>query len=746
MEMPQEFSRYASILLDVAIDKPLDYGIPQELEIKKGMHVLVPLRGQERKGYVLEVKKQTAFPKVHPIQAILSEDEILSEDLFELALWMSRYYATPLRQVVQRMLPTSVRKNLSHKEQFFVSRIKPKEQLRELCLRLREPHPSQAQVLDIVLQTQKGILLTELLDKAGVSKSPVQTLVNKGILHIELVRVDRSPLSGQEYFRTAPKVLNEQQGLALSRIVNTLKEKCFETHLLFGVTGSGKTEVYLQAIDAALKQDAGTIMLVPEISLTAQTIERFRSRFENTIAILHHRLSDGERYDEWHRIRKGEAKIVIGARSALFSPVKNLGLIIVDEEHDPAYKQSEKQPCYHARDIAVLRGKLSQAAVVLGTATPSLESFYNAKMGKYTLSQLTNRAAQGKLPQVRIIDMKREFEKAGGFTIFSEPLIEGIRKRLELGEQTILFLNRRGYHTSLFCKKCSHIFKCPHCDLALTFHRGDRLLVCHLCDFRLSPPPSSCKVCGASDTLKFRGVGTEQVERALYALFPDARVLRVDGDTTRHKGSHDRLFRAFSTGKADILIGTQMVTKGLHFPSVTLVAVLSGDASLHIPDFRASETVFQLITQVSGRAGRGELPGEVLIQTQMPENTTIRQAAEQDFEKFYESEIATREAFGFPPFSRLVKLTFSGCDSQSVFKNALFIREELIKYLTNNYLIHPIVPSGYAKIKDQYRYQCLIRGSPLHPVTSLLQRLTEENCLDRKIKMHIDVDPLSTFF
>lgn len=743
MEQPQEFSKYASILLDIAVEKALDYGIPKELDLKRGMQVQVPVRGHMRNGYVVAIKEDSSFSKVLPVHAILSEEELLTEELFELAMWMSKYYATSLRQVLNRMLPASVRKNLSHKQQFYVTRTQSKESLRTLCQELRTSHPSQAQVLDILLLTQKGILLTELLEKTGVSRSPVQSLVNKGILHLEQIRIDRSPLIGQEYFKTEPKNLNEQQALALDRIVSTLTEKRFETHLLFGITGSGKTEVYLQAIERALQLDVGTIMLVPEISLTAQTIERFRSRFDDKIAILHHRLGEGERYDEWHRIRRNEAKIVIGARSALFSPVKNLGLIIVDEEHDGAYKQSEKQPCYHARDVAVIRGKLSNAAVVLGTATPSLESYHNTQSGKYTLSKLTARATKASLATVKIVDMRREFEKAGGYTNFSEPLIEGIKKRLELGEQTIVFLNRRGYHTSLFCQHCGHIFKCPRCDLTLTFHRGDQMLACHLCDHRLSPPPKTCASCHSPDTLKYRGVGTEQVQRALHALFPEVRTLRVDGDTTRHKGSHERLFRAFSTGKADVLIGTQMVTKGLHFPAVTLVAVLNGDAGLHIPDFRASENVFQLITQVAGRSGRGDLPGEVLIQTQMPENLTIQQAAEQDFEAYYHTEIETRKAFSFPPYSHLVKLTFSGTDAAFTQQTANQVRGVIVKGLGKNYLIHPVVPSGYAKIKDQFRFQCLIRGERVYPITTVLEQLTD---LPRGVKMHINVDPLSTFF
>ena len=344
-------------------------------------------------------------------------------------------------------------------------------------------------------------------------------------------------------------------------------------------------------------------MLVPEISLTPQMIERFRSRFEGKIALLHHKLSQGERYDEWHRMARGEAQIALGARSAIFSPIQNVGIIIVDEEHESAYKQSEESFSYHARDVAVMRGKISNACVLLGSATPSLESMHNASQGKYILSELQVRAEKAKLPTVTLVDMKSEHTEANRFSIFSPLLAEKLQEKVALGEQVILFLNRRGYHTTLLCSGCANIFSCPHCTIALTFHRGENTLACHLCDKRVTPPPRKCEKCGCEDTLKYRGIGTEQVERTLHALIPTVRSLRIDGDTTKHKGSLKDDAVLFRTQKADVLIGTQMIAKGLHFPAVTLVAVLNGDSGLHVPDFRSSEKVFQMITQVSGRGG-----------------------------------------------------------------------------------------------------------------------------------------------
>ncbi|MFC2049107.1 primosomal protein N' [Chlamydiota bacterium] len=741
-----EYSTFVSVVVDLGFDKQLDYAVPHSFaaQIKRGMQVQVPLKGFLRTGYVTEVKKQSAFPKVLPVHALLSEEELLTDEVFELALWMSRYYHAPLRQVLKTVLPASIRRQTPHKEQFFAARSVSKEKLREICIGLREKHPSQARVLDVMLMREKGILLTELLEKAEVSRSPVESLEKQGLLTLEKVRYDRSPLKDEEYFKTEHKQLNGPQAEAYRAITQALSEKKFEVHLLHGVTGSGKTEVYLQAIEYAIGLGNTALMLVPEISLTGQTIERFRSRFDHRIAILHHRLSQGERSDEWHRIKRGEAQIVIGARSALFSPVRNLGIIIVDEEHDGAYKQSEEPPCYHARDVAVMRGKLSGAVVVLGTATPSLESYYNAKSGKYKLTTLPNRASQATLPTVHIVDMKREYDKAGGFTSFSGMLIDKMQERLKLGEQTILFLNRRGHNTSLQCKGCGHIFICPACDLTLTFHRGENTLSCHLCDYRLSPPPRECPQCEHGETLKYQGIGTEAIERAVHSLFPEARTLRIDGDTTKHKGSHERLLRTFSTQKADILIGTQMVSKGLHFPAVTLVAVLNSDASLHIPDFRSCERVFQQITQVAGRAGRGELAGEVIIQTQMPDNQTLLQASEQNYDAFYATEVESRKLFGFPPFAHLVKLTLSGPNAAQTQKQAEKLRSTLL--LPPPYQIFPIVPSGYAKIKDQFRFQCLIRGPSIYTINSALEKALILAPPPRSIRLHIDVDPLSTYF
>lgn len=742
------FTKYASILLDVAIEKVLDYGVTSEQEslIKRGMRVEVPVRGRLCKGFVYKIKDQADFPKVLPISKLLSDDELISDELFDLAIWMSRYYCAPLRQVFKSILPSTIRGDAKHKQQLFVMRGKTREELRKACEKLRLTNQAQALVLDVMLKVTKGILLTELLELAQVSKSPVTTLANKGLLSLDIVRVDRSPLVNEEYFRTNHKVLNDEQAVALSRISDSLQSHRFESHLLYGVTGSGKTEVYLQAIDETLKLGRGAIMLVPEISLTPQTVDRFRSRFEGHIAILHHRLSAGERYDEWHKIRRGEAGIVIGARSAIFSPLPNLGLIIIDEEHESSYKQTDEAPCYHARDVAVMRGYLSKSAVILGSATPCLESFYNAEKKKYTLSTLSHRADSANLPTVRIVDMKKEYENKKANGSFSDLLLKGIEKRLADGEQTILFLNRRGYHSQQICLTCSEVVKCTQCDLSLTFHYNDNTLSCHLCGYAITPPPHKCPTCNSHSTMKFRGVGTEQIERSLHGIFPEIRTTRMDADTTRHKGSHERLLRDFRTGKSDVLIGTQMIAKGLHFPQVTLVGVLNSDSSLNIPDFRSSERTFQLLTQVAGRAGRGYLPGEVIIQTRMPENDTIALASRQDYPEFYKDEISVREMFGYPPFSHIIKFTFTGKNEKQTLRYGENFQRSFLSKLPPNYEVSPVAPAGYAKIKERYRFQCLGRGPSIYLMNEKIEEVRQKLAPPRDLRLSIDIDPLSTYF
>lgn len=736
----------ASVIVDSALDRPLDYRIPAHLEktVQKSMAVKVPVRKQLRFGIVWAIKHEVPTRPLVEIDSIVVDEPLLNSDLIELAQFLARYYCAPLWKVLRAMIPSFVREGGKEVVQLVVKPLLSKNALAEMCAELRQKSPAQAKVLDVLLASTNAIPLGDLLKKTGGSRSPVDTLAKKNVLSMAEAQKDRTYIFDQEFFQTKHKTLSEEQNAALVKISDTLSSGKFATHLLYGVTGSGKTEVFLQAIDHALSLGKGVIYLVPEIALTNQTFERLKSRFAEKIVILHHRLSDGERRDAWKHIRQGKCQLVIGARSAIFSPVVNLGLIIVDEEHEPSYKQSEDTPCYHARDVAVMRGKLTQATVVLGSATPSMESYANALAGKYILSVLTTRSDSATMPTITLIDMVQERTK--GASIFSDRLLEGIKKRLALGEQTILFLNRRGYYSSQLCQQCGHITKCPHCDLAMTYHLGDNLLACHLCDYRLCPPPRICGGCKSSETMKFKGYGTEHIERTLHAILPEVRTLRVDADTTKIKGSHERLINQFKAGKADVLIGTQMIAKGLHFPAVTLVGVLYADTQLSIPDFRASENAFQLLTQVSGRSGRGALAGEVIMQTHKIEHPIIQLASTQNYPEFFRQEAESRTLFEFPPYAHLVKFVFTGKDQTATQKAAEAGRHNLIAHLPTHCALHPVVPCGHAKVKDLFRFQFLLRADKWLPLGETVAAMRSSLPKKPEVDLFVDVDPLSTFF
>lgn len=734
--------KYAEILLDNALNRPLDYEVPSDFResIAPGMRVEVPLQSRKEKGTVWKLKETSAWPKVKAISSLFP-DLSLSKELFELCLFVARYYGAPLYRVISSALPPSVKKGMSEKRQLFVRPLLSKNELVEVCKELREKSSPQASVLDALLQSPKGLLLSELMSLAAVTRSPIATLAKRGVLSLQELIIERDPLEGCDFFPTSAKKLHGPQQKCLDAILSSKEGK---PHLLYGITGSGKTEIYLQAIAHTLSQGKTALFLIPEIALTSQTVERLRGRFEGQVALVHSRLSEGQRRDTWKKISEGKAPIVLGARSALFSPLPNLGLIIVDEEHDNAYKQSDEAPTYHARDVAVMRGKLSGATVILGSATPSFESYANAQKGKYELHTLTKRAEKQSLPSLQIIDMNHE--KSKGLNLFSDSLLSSLKAKWELGEQTMLFLNRRGFHSAQFCPKCREAIRCPHCDTSLTYHRGEEILACHLCNYTLSPPPRNCPTCGEASPLKYRGAGTEQVERALGALFPSIRTLRLDADTTRHKGSHEELFKKFRSGKADVLIGTQMIAKGLHFPSVTLVGILNADTHLQIPDFRSAESTFQLIAQVAGRAGRGELPGEVIIQTYMPDLELISIAAKGDFDTFYHKEIESRKAFGFPPFTRLVKLLFSAKDEQLILSYAKELQNKLLPLLPSSCALLPLIPCGHTKIKDLFRFQLLFKAESTPPVVQAIQKVKELLPPPRALHFLLDVDPISTFF
>lgn len=730
---------YVSVYLDQSLQKPLDYAVPHELEemIQVGMRVEVPLRKQIVKATIASIKSQSEFSNVKSIIKILSPQGELSPNQWKLAEWMSQYYATPLQRILKCFIPPHVRKEVKQKTQIFLTLAKNHDETIRACEDLRLKNPEQALVLEILLGSPKGIFLAELLEQNG-SKSAVGTLVKKKWIISQSITPNEDLLVDEDFFPTFPKILNEEQKTALEKIHRAIETNIFSSHLIYGVTGSGKTEIYLQAIAKALELGKSAILLVPEIALTSQTIERFRARFSQKIAILHHKRSMGERTSAWDDLRSGKIQIAIGARSAIFCPIQNLGLIIIDEEHDSSYKQSDEAPCYQGRDIAVMRAYYEKCVILLGSATPSIESRYNAEIGKYQLHTLRARATKACLPKIHIIDMKRALEMNGGFTHFSSELLEAMKERIKLGEQTLLLLNRRGYHRMQICSGCRTIVKCPHCDLSLTFHKEANQLKCHFCNYSLHPL-RNCPGCNAQSSLEFKGFGTEHVEKSLHAILPGVRTLRMDRDTTQKKHSHEELFKQFRSHKADVLIGTQMIAKGFHFPSVTLVGILNIDASLTIPDFRSPESVFQLLIQVAGRAGRGDLPGEVFLQTFMPDHPVIRMAEAQDYDTFYKTEIEERRLFGYPPFCHLVKLSFSSTDQESAKIAAEKTHEQLRISLPQTTQIFPVSPAGHPKIKDLYRFQFLIKTPKMKVISEVLGGLSTQS-------VKIDIDPLSTFF
>src|SRR5213594_410578 len=617
--------KYIRVVVDRAIHRELDYSVPESLaeRVRVGSRVRVPFRDKSALATVVGVLEHSEAKGIRPIEAIIGDAPILSEQLLELARWISGYYCCPIETVMRSMLPQVIRRaEVGWKKQLFVQ---PGRKIdNDEFEKLRKRAPRQAELLEAISRLDAPVRAAQLLRQTSLDNQTLRALVKRGLAELREEAVIRDPHADEQFIATSNLVLNQEQSHALNEIVQALDApENARTILLHGVTGSGKTEIYLQAILAALDRGRTAIVLVPEISLTPQTVERFKGRFadaQDTVAVLHSHLSEGERHDEWHKIHSGRARIVIGARSAVFAPLKNLGLIVVDEEHETTYKQ-EEAPRYHARDVAVVRAKIEKSVVVLGSATPSLESYHNTLTKKYELANLTQRVDNCQMPLIRVIDLRQE-PRSERSPILSERLRSAISARIAKREQTILFLNRRGFSTSLLCSKCGKARDCPNCSVALTFHRHMARLSCHLCG-HTAAVPKKCPACG-KDALIYAGFGTEKVESTVSQIFPKAAVRRMDADSMTRKEAYRETLRSFRAGKIDILVGTQMIAKGLHFPNVTLVGIINADLALHLPDFRAGERTFQLLTQVAGRAGRGETSGEVFVQTYTPFSPSIQ--------------------------------------------------------------------------------------------------------------------------
>ena len=736
-------SAFVRVILDRSIRRELDYAVPETLaeKVVVGSRVRVPFRDKTLLATVVATLEESPAAGIKPIEALIGDKPALSASLIELARWMASYYCCPIETVMRSLLPQVIRRaEVGWKKQLFVhpARLATPEEIEKL----RKRAPRQAELLEAIAHLSAPTPAADLLRQTSLDNSTLHALVKRGFAELREQAVERDPHGTEEFIADAELAMNPEQAAALQAIEAAFENPATQRPiLLHGVTGSGKTEVYLQAIRAALARGKTAIVLVPEISLTPQTVERFKSRFAaqpDMVAVLHSHLSEGERHDEWHKLHSGRARIVIGARSAVFAPLENLGLIVVDEEHETSYKQ-EEAPRYHARDVAVVRAKIEQCVTVLGTATPSLESYANTTRGKYLLSSLTQRVDQCQMPLIRIVDLRQERRKEKAAAILSEKLRSAIGLRLEKKEQTILFLNRRGFSTSLLCSNCGKARECPNCSVALTFHRTSARLSCHLCGHSAAVP-KRCPECG-QDALIYAGFGTEKVEANVSAIFPKAVVRRMDADSMTRKDAYRETLHAFRSGKIDILVGTQMIAKGLHFPNVTLVGIINADLALHLPDFRAGERTFQLLTQVAGRAGRGEEPGEVFVQTYTPFSPSIQFARHHDFAGYFEQELEFRERCDFPPFKHAVLITVRSEHEARASFSAETLARRLGETLPEEFSLGAPAPAPLEKLQGHYRFHILLRGAAIMRLSRLIRETIDKLPFPADVAVAVDVDP-----
>ncbi len=796
----------AEVIVDVSaypVDRPFDYVIPDEWSelIEKGCRVKVPFGPRNVLGFVVGIKDETDVPldKMKSIAEILDIESVLTDEMLKMAKWLKNqticyeidalqvmlpgalrakyekfavlvteveqlpeviqpYFVKnarvnlkiiekdallkPLKQAVRKgdLLVDNVVKQQGQIKQVRKVQIAPLAQLETVEAEMTTRAPKQKQLVQWMKQNESQLFTADEICKAvDITNAVLNNVIEKGAAVYIHQEVYRDPFT-KEVARTEFLQLSNEQDVALTQIKKALVEKRQETFLLHGITGSGKTEVYLQAIQQAIAEQKEAIVLVPEISLTPQMTERFRSRFGEQVAVMHSGLSVGEKYDEWRKIQQGKVKVVVGARSAIFAPFTNLGLIILDEEHESTYKQ-EDSPRYHARDVAIWRSQYYDCPVILGSATPALESFARAKKGVYTLLTLENRAKNQALPTVHIVDMREQL-KEGNRSMFSQPLAEALRVRLEKREQSVLFLNRRGYSSFVLCRDCGTTVQCPNCDISLTYHRSNEKLKCHYCGHD-EYVPSDCPQC-QSENIRYFGTGTQKVEEEIYKLFPEARVLRMDVDTTKQKGAHEKILDAFGAGEAEILLGTQMIAKGLDFPNITLVGVLSADTSLHLPDYRAAEKTFQLMTQVSGRAGRHDKPGEVFVQTYTPEHYAIELSKEQLYTPFYEREMYSRHTAGYPPYYYIALIQISHEDVMLAAEYAGRATEYLRSNLSFDVSVIGPTTASISRLQNRYRYQCLIKYKKepnLIPVLLQLIKMYRSDWIKKGIVLTVDLDP-----
>jgi primosomal protein N' (replication factor Y) len=793
----------ANVIVDVPsqnTNRPFDYKIPEKYAgiVQPGVRVIIPFGPRKIMGYVVSLSDYTDFDKVKNIIDVLDVTPVLTNELLHLGKWLSQqtlsYYISCLQVMLPQVMKAKYRKELwklseeqldSELDAVFDGRavidyeefeqaevsyhvlrkhidegevdvhyeVKSREtkkvtpmvesnmdemELEEVLVDLSPQAKKQRAIVEFLMEHQEPMPKKQLLETLSTTSASLKPLVSQGVLREYKQEVFRDPYENREFERTQPFELTHEQSEAIQPILKTIEEKSHDVFLLHGVTGSGKTEVYLQSIQQVIDDGKEAVMLVPEIALTPQMVERFKGRFGSKVAVLHSALSAGEKYDEWRKIQRKEVQVVVGARSAIFAPFSNIGLIIIDEEHETSYKQEDRTR-YHARDVAIERAKTHKCPVVLGSATPALESYARAVKGNYQLLTLSKRMNDAVMPEVELVDMREELHE-GNRSMFSRILKEKIEDRLAKGEQIVLFLNRRGYSTFVMCRDCGHVQECPHCDIALTYHKNQNRLKCHYCSHE-EPMPTQCPEC-ESKTIRYFGTGTQKVEEVIQQLVPEARVLRMDVDTTRRKGSHERLLTKFGDKKADILLGTQMIAKGLDFGNVTLVGVLAADAMLNLPDVRASEKTFQLLTQVSGRAGRHDKPGEVIVQTYTPGHYSIELASQYEYEQFFNEEMKIRKAFNYPPYYFLTLFTVSHPNHLKVQEVTQKIVQFMQQKLSDQSHVLGPTPSALTRINNRYRYQCMVKYKREPELRKLVERILHyyEDEMKQENGLQITVD------
>ena len=734
-------------MIEVAVPLPLEgtfhYRVPASLtgQLRTGLRVYVPFGRRSISAYVLGFSEAPAGQQLKSVQDVLDNEPLWTERELVFFRWIADYYLHPLGEVLKTALPSGI--NLQSKKVDGTESIRGGRSVRRQrifsitgqvpCKTLRGKSSEILAFLDSAGETSSA----ELKARFGDCSPNLKRLTELGLLQLEEREVYRNPFCGEQVERDQPRALTTHQSSALQALLHAADSSGFAPFLLHGVTGSGKTEVYLQAIAHCRQQNKTALVLVPEISLTPQLVRRFRARFGDGIAVLHSALSDGERYDEWRRIRRGEAPIVIGARSAIFAPLERIGIIVVDEEHEASFKQSDGLR-YNARDLALVRGRDEGAVVLLGSATPLVTTIQAARDGRLTLLELPERVAGRPLPEILPVTTRLTVEEP-----ISAPLLAELALNLERGEQSLLFLNRRGFATWLSCPACSETLSCPNCSVSLTYHRGRAESRCHYCDYRV-PAPGTCPACGEPE-LKELGAGTERIEAELRIHFPGARIARMDSDTTGGKDGHNRILSRVASGEVDILVGTQMIAKGHDFPGVTLVGVLQAEGSLYLPDFRAAERTFQVLSQVIGRAGRGELPGRVLLQAANPEHYAVARALDHDFTGFCNEELEFREELGYPPFGFLAAVLFSGTAEGATRDSAAQAARLLTMLKARLSLRIEILGPAQAplyRLRGRFRHQILLKALKRSDLRRLLSAYRHERTACANVREALDIDPV----